>query len=152
MDKYCSGCKGVKLFSEFSKNRKMKDGYANWCKVCLKGLWQRPENKLRRRERRMTDFSKTLYVETRSRAKAKGLSFDLEPCDLHVPEFCPVTGEKLVASIDGRTYNTPTVDRKDPTKGYVKGNVFVISWIANRIKSDQSDPELFEAIARYMRG
>ena len=100
----------------------------------------------------MDDFARTLYVETKSRANAKGLDFDLEPSDIFIPDVCPVTGAKLVADINGRTYNTPTVDRKDPKKGYVKGNVFVISWIANRVKSDQSDPELFEAIARYMRG
>ena len=151
MDKYCSGCKSIKLFSEFSKNRRMRDGYANWCKACLKALSQRPENIRRRRERRMENFSYTLYIETKSRAKALGHDFNLEPHDLVIPDRCPVTGQPLVAELNGRTYNTPTVDRKDPTKGYVKGNAFVISWIANRIKSDQSDPALFEAIARYMR-
>jgi len=152
MDKYCSGCKYTKLFSEFSKNRRMRDGYANWCKSCLKALWQKPENLQRRKERRMENFAHTLYIETKSRANLKGLDFDLEPSDLVIPERCPVTGQKLIADLNGRTYNTPTVDRKDPSKGYVKGNAFVISWIANRIKSDQSDPAIFEAIARYMRG
>lgn len=100
----------------------------------------------------MENYAHSLYVETKSRARAKGLDFDLEPSDLQIPECCPVTGQKLVANINGRTYNTPTVDRKDPNKGYVKGNAVIISWIANKIKSDQSDPALFEAIARYMRG
>ena len=100
----------------------------------------------------MKNFANTLYVETKSRARASGIEFNLDKEDVFIPEFCPVTGQKLFADISGRTYNTPTVDRKDPNKGYVKGNVFVISWIANRIKSDQSDPELFEAIARYIRG
>jgi hypothetical protein len=152
MDKYCSGCQSVKLFSDFSKNKRQRDGYANWCKACMKLLWQRPENLLRRRERRMENFAHTLFIETKSRAKANNLDFNLDPSDLLIPEFCPIIKQKLVADISGRTYNTPTVDRKDPNKGYVKGNVFVISWIANRIKSDQNDPELFEAIARYIRG
>lgn len=100
----------------------------------------------------MDDYARSLYVETKSRAKAKGLEFDLDQCDIQIPEFCPVTGVRLIADINGRTNNTPTVDRKDPKKGYIKGNAVVVSWIVNRIKSDQDDPELFEAIARYMRG
>jgi hypothetical protein len=151
MDKYCSGCQSVKLFSDFAKNRRQKDGYANWCKACLKRLWQRPENLLKRKQRRLKDYGYTLFIETKSRAKARGLAFDLEPSDLLIPEFCPVTGEKLVVELGGRTNNTPTVDRKDQSKGYIKGNVFVISWIANKVKSDQVDPALFEGIARYMR-
>jgi hypothetical protein len=99
----------------------------------------------------MANFAHTLYIETKSRANVKGLEFNLEPSDLAIPEFCPVTRQKLVADLSGRTNVTPTVDRKDPSKGYVKGNAFVISWIANRIKNDHPDPALFEAIARYMR-
>lgn len=152
MAKYCSGCKSDKALELFSKNRRMKDGYANWCKDCLKSLWQRPENKLRRKERRIEDYARTLFVETRSRAKASGIPFDLDIADLEIPIACPITGAPLVVSLGGRTDNTPTVDRKNPELGYVKGNVFVVSWIANKIKSDQTDPSLFEAIARYLRG
>ena len=35
-----------------------------------------------------------------------------------------------------REYNTASFDRKDPNKGYIKGNVFIISNIANMRKSD----------------
>lgn len=35
-DKRCSGCKVVKPITEFSRNPKMVDGRANWCKSCLK--------------------------------------------------------------------------------------------------------------------
>lgn len=33
---YCSGCKTEKPITEFSKNKRMKSGYANWCKICIK--------------------------------------------------------------------------------------------------------------------
>jgi hypothetical protein len=46
--------------------------------------------------------------------------------------------------------NYPTLDRWDNAKGYVPGNVFVISWRANRIKWDCSLVEL-EAVAKYAR-
>ena len=44
----------------------------------------------------------------------------------------------------------PQLDRKINELGYVRGNVFVISRRANRIKSDATALEL-EEIARYMR-
>src|SRR5580692_2364217 len=33
--KTCSSCKALKNFSEFSKNRAHKDGFANQCKPCF---------------------------------------------------------------------------------------------------------------------
>ena len=38
--------------------------------------------------------------------------------------------------------NSPSLDRIDPGKGYVKGNVQVISMQANRMKNDGSIEEL----------
>lgn len=34
--KTCTDCKQIKPFSEFSKNKRMKDGYQNTCKACQK--------------------------------------------------------------------------------------------------------------------
>jgi len=46
--------------------------------------------------------------------------------------------------------NVPSVDRIDPTKGYIKGNVEVISWRANHLKNNATVEEL-EAIVNYMK-
>ena len=34
--KQCSKCKRVKSVSEFSKDKRYKDNYKNWCKECKK--------------------------------------------------------------------------------------------------------------------
>jgi hypothetical protein len=151
MDKYCSGCTQRKPYSLFSKNKAMKDGYANWCKPCLKQLWQRPENLLRRKERRLLNYASTLYIETKSRAKLSNIPFNLDKSDIFIPEFCPVLGIPLIVELHGRTDNTPTIDKIIPSKGYMKGNVKVISWLANLIKRDCTNPEVFEKIAIYIR-
>ena len=151
MDKYCSGCGERKALTLFSKNKAMKDGYANWCKLCLKSLWQRPENLQRRKEKRLINYASTLYTETKSRAKLHNIEFNLDKEDIVIPDVCPVLGTPLVVTINGRTDNTPTIDKIIPSKGYVKGNVKVISWLANMLKRDCTDPVVFEKIAIYLR-
>lgn len=44
----------------------------------------------------------------------------------------------------------PSLDRLDSTRGYVRGNVAVISWRANKLKNSARVEEL-ERIAAWMR-
>lgn len=37
--------------------------------------------------------------------------------------------------------NSPSIDRIDPAKGYIKGNIAVISWRANMLKNNMSVEE-----------
>lgn len=83
----------------------------------------------------------TMYRGAKHRAKALGLPFDLKPEDIVIPSHCPISGKPMTQ---------PSLDRKDNTKGYVRGNVFVISWEMNRLK-DKGTIEDFENILRYMR-
>lgn len=84
--------------------------------------------------------------KAKTRANHKGIEFDLTPEDVFVPEYCPVLGVKIER---GSKDCGPELDRKDITKGYVKGNAFVISGRANRLKSDATLEEL-RAIVKYL--
>lgn len=97
--------------------------------------------------------ARKLYYLSKRRAKKNGLLFNLEVQDIVVPDRCPVLGIELRIGGSGQGFsdNSPTLDRIDNTKGYVKDNVAVISWRANRIKCDATYEEI-EAVARYMRG
>ena len=68
-----------------------------------------------------------------------------------LPDFCPILGLKLEYSKGSRKDHelSPSIDRIDPSKGYVVGNVHVISWRANRLKSNGS-PEELRKIADYI--
>ena len=46
--------------------------------------------------------------------------------------------------------HTPTIDRIDNNKGYIPGNVAVISWRANALKKDASTEEV-EKLLVWMR-
>ena len=104
---------------------------------------------------RSEEVEYTLWNAAKQRAKRQGIPFDLSPLDLKklgIPEVCPVLGIPINQSPgDGtgeRNDNSPSLDKFIPSLGYVKGNVHVISWRANRIKSDGS-PEEWEKIAEW---
>lgn len=87
-----------------------------------------------------------LLAGAKERAKQKGLEFNITHGDITIPEFCPVLPHIRLERGNGRT--RPELDRKDNSKGYVKGNVFVISGRANRLKADASIEEM-RAILAY---
>jgi hypothetical protein len=93
---------------------------------------------------------KALFNGAKQRAKIKGHEFSITVDDIVIPETCPVLGIKLQLG-GGRTIGaSPTIDRVNNAFGYVKGNIVVMSWRANRIKSDAT-PEEIEALAKWVK-
>jgi hypothetical protein len=98
----------------------------------------------------------TLYRQYLSRkqvAKTKSIPFSIEFADIEQPTHCPVLGIELEYGWSGentRLDNKATLDKVIPSLGYVPGNVYVISWRANKLKSDLAIDEL-EAILKYMK-
>lgn len=84
-----------------------------------------------------------LWYGARKRAKKLGVEFNLEIEDIKIPKTCPLLGIKIEynGTINNRD-NSPSIDRKDISLGYVKGNVGVISYRANRIKNDATPLEI----------
>lgn len=173
----CPSCKQAKPFVGFYRNKANGSGRSSHCIECTKAYQttprflalrrermgasetkarqsayrSRPDILARRRQARIMHWSRIILNEIRYRCRKRGLDFDINEDDLRVPECCPVLGIALSISTGNKTDGMATVDRRDPTKGYVRGNIEVMSWLANRIKSDCADPEVFEKIARWMR-
>ena len=91
---------------------------------------------------------KHLLTGAKSRASRDGIEFNIKIDDIEIPKFCPILGIPLFFTYGLRTENTPSIDRIDNTLGYIEGNVQIISWRANHIKSSTSFYEL-EKIIRY---
>lgn len=87
------------------------------------------------------NWEKYILTSAKTRAKKNGIPFNITVDDIIIPENCPLTGVKLKKTI-GRTNSTPSIDKIDNNMGYVKGNVWIISWKANRIKSNLTKDEL----------
>lgn len=90
----------------------------------------------------ITDPRKRLLKKALERSRAYGREFTLILSDIFVPEQCPLLGIPLIVGTRQAKNNSPTLDRKDSTKGYVRDNIWVVSHRANRIKSDSTLEEL----------
>lgn len=91
-----------------------------------------------------------IFTGARKRARESGVPFALTVHDIVIPEFCPALGIRLERGSGRTTDASPTLDRLDPSLGYVPGNVSVISLKANRMKSNGTLEEI-EALAAWMR-
>lgn len=104
-------------------------------------------------ERNRTDLraaQKNAFSNKAANAKRdKKWDFTVTMEDLVWPTHCPVLGIELDWFSPRKSENSPSFDRIDPSKGYVPGNVAIISWRANRIKNDGSAEE-HRRIAEWM--
>ena len=82
-------------------------------------------------------------------ARRLGKPFDIDFGDLEFPTHCPILNIELDYFAEQIQENSPSFDCIIPSKGYVKGNVAIVSWRANRIKNDGSAEE-HRAIADFI--
>lgn len=104
-----------------------------------------------RRAWRYKNLVRALVTEARARAKARGVTFAITPEDVPpIGVVCPLLGHSFYIG-PGRSPFAPSLDRIDPSRGYVPGNVWIVGYRANLIKNDGTAEE-HEAIAAAMRG
>jgi hypothetical protein len=88
------------------------------------------------------DVKTRLVYSARQRAKKFSIEFSISSADFEIPTVCPLRHVPFKVGKGQHTDDSPTLDRKDPRLGYVKGNVWVISHKANRLKGDLTPDEL----------
>lgn len=77
-------------------------------------------------------------------SKRRGIEFDLDYRDLTLVDKCPLLDIPLKCMTE-KGFNDndrATVDRIDNSRGYVKGNVWIISRLANAMKNEASLDQL----------
>jgi hypothetical protein len=85
----------------------------------------------------------------KANAVAIGYEWTVEFGELEWPEKCPILGMEIDYFAETRQENSPSFDQIDPGKGYVSGNVQILSWRANRIKNNGTAEE-HRLIADYL--
>lgn len=147
--KTCSLCRESKPLSEFNKNKRQKDGHGVWCRECVKSK-NRTEYRHKNEDWKRRNPKKMMLTGAKTGARLRALEFSITIDDFEIPQNCPVLGIPLTPRRSGkRDDGTPTIDRIDNNRGYVPDNIIVISWRANRIKSDATLAELQSIVAFY---
>lgn len=85
-----------------------------------------------------------MLARAKSRAKDFKLPFNLTIEDIVIPKVCPIMGIPLIVHVgkSGTYPDSPSLDKIVPELGYIKGNVQVISSMANMMKGYATKAEL----------
>lgn len=153
---YCPVCNKDLPYYKFDIANKSTTGRMWCCKECFNNKpnissnnfrrkydsYFRDKIDLQRRESRLRYFIHDMWVKAKSRAIKRNLDFNIEESDIIIPEFCPILEHKLEFGTKDNYDWSPSLDRIDNTKGYIKGNIQVISKKANTMKSSATLEEL----------
>ncbi len=135
--KPCSVCHESKPLSEYHKNASNKDGHQYHCKACQskraaelyrKGGYYKPELSKRWKAE---NHGRGLCYRARARANKSGIIYSLTPededriNDIVMHGVCELTDMPFAIG-NGRTWDSPSIDRIDSSQGYEPGNVRVV--------------------------
>ena len=71
--------------------------------------------------------------------------------DIIIPKICPILEVPIILGSKGNYEYTPSLDRIDNSKGYIKGNIQVISKKANSMKNSATLEELQKFCTNILR-
>lgn len=134
--------------AKFAKNIATKNGLQAYCRKChsktQRDWWLAKHNgKLSHPRHGLTGTSEQcMWASARYRSKQNGWPFNLDIQDIVIPPCCPVLGIELRRGKGKLIDCSPTLDRIKPELGYVRDNVRVISYRANRMRGNASAAEL----------
>lgn len=86
---------------------------------------------------------KKLFHSAKNNAKNKNIEFTITEDDITIPEYCPYLGVKLTHILgSGRCESNMSIRSIDSNKGYIPGNIQIISDLANRMKQNATPEQL----------
>lgn len=164
--KTCNTCHKEKVFPlDFFKSTRWVSGYMSWCKKChyektkvASIRYQKTEGGKAKHRKQSLEWRKgsgrvySMWAQAKDRAKSHNIPFDIQIQDIVIPTECPVF--HVPFNLEGthkNKENSPSLDRIIPELGYVKGNIIVVCWRANRLKNDGT-PEEHINIGNFYQG
>lgn len=162
----CPVCGKEKPYWEFYTAPRSKTGRMWACKDCIDSkpsdisdaAYRRKydlEYKTKINEAKRDEFERHIerymYTRAKNRAAKKGLDFDIDLEDIVIPEICPLLEVPIVLGREDDYEYSPSLDRIDNSKGYIKGNIWVISKKANSMKNSASYEELTKFCSNIIR-
>ena len=159
----CINC-GKEFSVNINKNRNTSRQQL-FCCDCISSLtnWERKTIKMKKfpearnlylqqkRDEFLRNYIKQILLRTKKRAESKNIDFNLDESDIIIPKVCPILEVPLIIGTKGNYEYSPSIDRIDNTKGYIKGNVQIISKKANSMKNSASQEELIKFCKNILR-
>lgn len=163
---HCPVCGRDLPYYQFTIARKSHTGRMWCCTECWKSNPGISPNNFRKtydpefrqliytqkRESRLRNYIHCMWRSAKNRAANRGIEFTISESDIQIPEKCPLLQVPFQFGSKGNYPYSPSLDRIDNTKGYIKGNVWVISMKANTMKNSATPEELVsfcQGILRY---
>jgi len=90
-----------------------------------------------------------MLYRARWRAKQQDLACDIKLEHIVIPAVCPISKRRFRFR-EGRAHpDSPSLDRINPKRGYVRGNIRVICWLENNRKRDAGAQTILR-LAQYV--
>ena len=146
--KVCSRCRVRKPYYEFGYLGRVKSRLQSWCRS--RGTQHKREDRRERPEhhRSIEEGSRYshLICHARTRAKRRGLSFDLFEHREKIRDrvrsgHCEMTGLPFNFSA-GQTFDSPSIDRINPDEGYTYSNIRIILYGMNAALGNWGEEKL----------
>ena len=163
----CTVCEINKPFTSFYKNKATPTGYRTMCKDCAairnkeryandvdyrekhiaKNKLYAANNKDKVTQRKITyisnNYESFLLSSSKRRAKTTNVEHTISLADIIIPDTCPYLEVPLTRTHgQGQLPTNASIDRIDSSKGYIKGNIQIISRLANTMKSNSTEEQL----------
>lgn len=153
--KQCGKCKGTFPLTDFFANKNTKTGLYNACKTCHMERTKKyrqtylDKNHSVQRDYYVRTIPQKMLATVRTKAKAKGIPCDIDITDIVIPAVCPVFGTPFEVGVGRPLPTSASIDKIIPSLGYVKGNIQIISALANTMKNSAS-PEQLKQFATWV--
>jgi hypothetical protein len=99
-----------------------------------------------------SSWPKIILYSARKNSKTDGMECTISADDIVVPDYCPVFGFPLERGRDAQKKGTSaSIDRIDNSKGYIPGNVVIVSLKVNRIKNNATVDEIIQVADFYKK-
>lgn len=139
--RYKKSALGKTTRNERNKERRLSDPEWKAKRYAASTAW-RAKNLNYGNEWKYVNRERVLFYMAKQRAKKAGLEFSIGLVDIHIPALCPYLGIVLQFNRAKRHPANASIDRIDSSKGYIPGNIEIISWRANHIKNSATLEEL----------
>jgi hypothetical protein len=147
---YCKSCDGVRNRNKTITKEQKEQYKQNRINKLTPELKQIELEKRRKYLSLLENKIKVILRNSKRRAIKNNYDFNLEYGDIKIPENCPILGIPLVFGTKENYEFTPSLDRVDKSKGYIKDNIGIISKKANSMKSSASKEEMFKFIVNII--